>query len=213
VQPDTPAIPSWSAARPAVIAALTAVPCSDVRIAGPSDAGTVRLAGWRSAASPLPAAAGGWRLDASAVEAVDAPAAETCRLFDAVRVAAADDPDRPFALPAVQRVSLATAPRSDSGYAIVDLQVAERPPGRVLIANIDDDAASDVGRVVSGDVDSAKLELGALPFSAKPARYLAVLVASSTELPVVTARGDQATLRQACTKQDCTLASGWIEIR
>jgi hypothetical protein len=55
--------------------------------------------------------------------------------------------------------------------------------------------------------------VGAIPFEAKPARYLLVMVAAPTKLPATTASGPDAGVAGACAQARCTLASGWVEIR
>ncbi|WP_419815059.1 hypothetical protein [Glacieibacterium sp.] len=50
----------WSSARPQLLAALAAVPCSDLRVAGtPGEDGAIRVTGWRAGGTVLPTAPSG----------------------------------------------------------------------------------------------------------------------------------------------------------
>ncbi|QMW23359.1 serine/threonine-protein kinase [Sandaracinobacteroides saxicola] len=207
------AAPPWASAQAAVAAALRGVACADLRVSGTPVGGSVRLTGWRAAGSALPANAGGWAIDGSGVLAVETPSAETCRLIDGLRAAVPTAVDARFAMAPDQKLSLATMPKDGSGGVLVDLQVRERPPGRALIATIDDKATSAANRVVSGDVETAGVDLARIPFDPKTSRYLIALVSSTSTLEPVTAEGPPASLRAACIAGGCTLTSGWVEIR
>ncbi|WP_197042285.1 hypothetical protein, partial [Sandarakinorhabdus oryzae] len=163
--------------------------------------------------SPLPASAGGWQLDGSGVATVAAPAAGTCRVVDSLRAAAAASPDSNFHVPGIQRLSLASLPKAADGTIALDMQVTGRPAGRVMLASIDDRATSDADRVVSGDLQEAGIDVSAIPFEAKPARYLLVLVAAPSTLPAATAQGAGGGMASACGNRACQLTSGWIEVR
>lgn len=204
---------AWATSAPQVTAALKALPCTDVRIVGQPQGGRVQLAGWRAQATALPASIAGWQIDGANVAVVAAPAAETCRIIDSIRAAAASDPQSAFAMPGSQMQSLASLPRGSGGTVLLDLQLTDRPGGRTLLASIDDRATSASQRVVSGDVDEAGIDPSAIPFEAKPARYLLVLVASRQKLPTATAAGAAAGMADACRNGACRLTSGWIEVR
>lgn len=206
------AVPDWATARPAVLTALNAATCSDLRISGTPSGGTVRLEGWHPAAATIPATAGGWKLDASATATVAQPASDTCALIRKIRDAATAGADTGFTMPGEQVVALGSARKRADGSPLVDLKPVGEPADlpHLLIANIDDQAKSAKDRVVSVDVADAKLDLGALAFDPKPGRYLAVLVAGQGTLPPVTATGAGA-LGAACGKA-CAMTSGWIEI-
>jgi hypothetical protein len=204
---------AWATSAPQVAAALMALPCADVRIVGQPQGGRVQLAGWRAQATALPANVAGWQIDGANVAVVAAPAAETCRIIDSIRAAAASDPQSAFAMPGSQMQSLASLPRGGDGTVLLDLQLKDRPGGRTLLASIDDRATSASQRVVSGDVDEAGIDPSAIPFEAKPARYLLVLVASRQKLPTATAAGAAAGMADACRNGACRLTSGWIEVR
>ena len=203
----------WATSAPQVFAALAQMRCSDVRIDGVPQGGRVRLAGWRAGSSALPASAGGWQLDGSGVATVAAPADGTCRVVDSLRAAAAASPDSNFHVPGIQRLSLASLPKAADGTIALDMQVTGRPPGRVMLASIDDRAGSDADRVVSGDLQEAGIDMSAIPFEAKPARYLLVLVAAPSTLPAATAKGAGGGMAATCRNRACQLTSGWIEVR
>jgi serine/threonine-protein kinase len=204
---------AWATSAPLVGAALKTLPCADVRIDGEPQGGRVRLTGWRAQATMLPANIAGWPIDASAVAVVAAPAPETCRIIDSIRAAASSDPQSAFSMPGSQVQSLTTLPRGSGGTVLLDLKLTDRPGGRTLLASIDDRATSASQRVVSGDVDEAGIDPSAIPFEAKPARYLLVLVASRQKLFAATNNGADAGMAAACRDGGCKLASGWIEVR
>ena len=206
------AVPDWATARPAVLTALNAAACSDLRISGTPSDGIVRLEGWHPAAAAIPATAGGWKLDASATATIAQPASDTCALIRKIRDAAPAGTDTGFTMPAEQVVALGSARKGPDGLPLVDLKPVGEPSDlpHLLIANIDDQAKSAKDRVLSTDVAAAKLDLGALAFDPRPGRYLAVLVAGRNTLPPVTATG-AGSLSAACGKA-CAMTSGWIEI-
>lgn len=203
----------WATSAPRVFAALAQMRCSDVRIDGVPQGGRVRLAGWRADNAALPTNVAGWQLDGGGVASVAAPATATCRVVDSVRAAAAASPDSNFHVPGIQRLSLASVPRNSDGTISLDMQVTGRPGGRVMLASIDDRAASDADRVVSGDLQEVGIDVAAIPFEAKPARYLLVLVAAPSTLPGATAQGAGRGMASACGGGACQLASGWVEVR
>ncbi len=209
------AAPDWTSARPAVLAALNAVDCSDLHIAGPPEGGRVRLTGWHSSAASVPASAGGLTLDSSGAASVAAPSPATCALVAKIRAAAPDGQASGFTMPPSQSFALDVALRhkGPDGAPLIDLKPSGKPSTleHVLIANIDDRARSAKERVVSADVADAKLDLSALAFDAKPGRYLAVLVAGPEALPPVTADGANG-LAAKCGSGGCAMTSGWIEI-
>jgi serine/threonine-protein kinase len=204
---------NWATSAPQVHAALAALRCADIRIDGQPQGGRVRLAGWRSGSTILPASVGGWQLDGSAVQAVAAPAAATCQIVDQLRAAARTSPEHAYSLPGSQMLSLSSLPRDADGNVLLDLKVTDRPEGRVLLTSIDDRATTASGRVVSGDLDDAGIDVSGIPFEAKPARYLLVMLAAPTKLPATSAAGPDPGVAAACAQARCTLASGWVEIR
>ena len=203
----------WATSAPQVFAALAQLRCSDVRIDGLPQGGRVRLAGWRADSAALPARVAGWQLDGSAVASVAAPAPATCRVVDSLRAAAAASPDSAFHVPGIQRLSLAGLPKNADGTISLNMQVAGRPGGRVMLASIDDRARSDADRVVAGDLQDNGIDVSAIPFEAKPARYLLVLVAANSVLPGAGAQGAAPGMAAACANNACQLTSGWIEVR
>lgn len=206
-------VPDWTTSRPAVLAALNAVNCSDLRVSGTPSGGTVRLAGWHPAGVSVPATAGGWKLDDAATATVAQPASETCTVIDKIRAAAPAGTDTGFAMPASQSFGLGQLKKASDGGPLIDLKPAGQPSNlpHLLIATIDDRATSTAGRVVSGDVTEAKASLGAMEYDPKPGRYLTVLIAGAETLPPVTADGAGA-LAAKCASGKCALTSGWIEI-
>ncbi|WP_310497899.1 serine/threonine-protein kinase [Sandarakinorhabdus sp.] len=202
----------WASAAPQIAALLKALPCSDVRITGTPSAGQVTLAGWRSSATVMPASAAGWRLESSQVGAVSAPSAASCRLVDQLRRAANTPAEHGFSMPGSRQLPASSLPSDGSGNVIIDLQVRDQPPGRLLLASIDDRATSSDGLVVSGDLDDIGQSLNAIAYEPKPNRYLMVMIASPTRLPEVTAAGPPPSLAQTCASGGCTLTSGWIEV-
>lgn len=206
--------PPWATAAPQVFAALNQLRCADVRLDGVPNGGRVRLAGWRSAATSLPASVGGWQLDGSGVAPVSSPSGEACRLADSVRSAAASSLEGGFRIPGSRVLDLASLPLAgEPDTVLVDLDVTDRPAGKLLLVSIDDRATSPDGLVVSGDLDSNRLDVSAIPYHREPGRYLLMLVASQRPLPDVTAAGAPASLAAACRNNACQLASGWIEVR
>jgi eukaryotic-like serine/threonine-protein kinase len=203
----------WATSAPQVFAALGAMRCADVHVDGTPQGGRVRLAGWRAATAALPVSVAGWQLEGSAVATVASPAPATCRVADSLRAAAAASPDGQFRVPGLQRLSLASLPRNGDGTISLDMQVSARPGGKVMLASIDDGASSDANRVVSGDLDEAGIDVSAIPFEAKPARYLLVLVAAQSKLPAATAQGAGGGMGAACRGGTCQMTSGWIEVR
>jgi len=207
------AVPDWTTARPAVLAALDTVGCSDLRVGGTPANGTVRLAGWHAAGASIPATAGGWKLDGTATATVAQPAGATCALMRKIRAAAPAGRETSFAMPASQSFGLGQLKKASGGGRLIDLKSGGEPASlpHLLIATIDDNATSAAGRVVSGDVTSAKASLGAMEYDPKPGRYLTVLVAGAETLPPVTSDGADA-LAAKCGSGRCALTSGWIEI-
>ncbi|GGI68147.1 hypothetical protein GCM10007973_01540 [Polymorphobacter multimanifer] len=203
----------WATSAPQVFAALGALQCADVRIDGPPEAGRIRLAGWRNAATALPAAVAGWQLDGSGVAAINAPAPATCRVIDSIRIAAASTPDKRFSMPGSQILSLASLPRGADGTIMLDFKLADRPAGRLLFTSIDDRFAGRGEQVSSGDANRFNLDPSAIGFEAKTGRYLVAMVASPTELSPATASGAAPDMASACRSGDCELVSGWIEVR
>ena len=204
---------NWATSAPQVFAALAQMRCSDVRIDGVPQGGRVRLAGWRADNAALPTSIAGWQLDGSGVEAVAAPAAVTCRVVDSLRSAAAANPDSNFHVPGIQRLSLASLQKNGDNTILLNLQIANRPRGRLLMTSIDEDATGGVKPVESADTDVYGINPSAIPFEAKPDRYLIVLVASPSTLPAATDQGAGPGMASACGGGRCQLTSGWIEVR
>ncbi len=207
------ATPDWATARPAVLAALDAVPCSDLRVSEVPSGKTVHLAGWHPASIPVPATAGGLTLDSSDTVAVAQPAAATCALVGKIRAAAPAGPAG-FGIRARATVSLASAPKGPTGGVTADLTPSGRPPGlsRLQITTIEDSGSPTAKDwVSSADVAEAKADLARLEFDPKPSRFLAVVVASADKPAPVTAAGADG-LASVCGGGKCALASGWVEI-
>ena len=208
------ATPDWATARPAVLAALDAVPCSDLRVAEVPTGKTVHLAGWHPAGVAVPATAGGLALDSSDTAAVAPPAAATCALVGKIRAAAPAGTAVGFNVMPRQTVSLATGAKGPTGGITADLTPTGRPAGmsRLQITTIEDSgspAAKDW--VSSADVAEAKADLAKLEFDPKPSRFLAILVASTGKPAPITAAG-AAGVAGTCGGGTCALASGWVEI-
>ena len=204
----------WATSAPQVFAALNQLRCADVRVDGVPSGGRVRLTGWRSSATSLPASVGNWQLDGGDVAAVASPSADACRVADSIRAAAASSPDTRFRMPGSQILNLASLPSGPSpGTVLLDLEVTDRPAGNLLLASIDDRAATPDGLVVSGDVDRNGIDVGSIPFDRKPGRYLLMLVAAARPLPDATAAGASPQMAAACRNNACQLTSGWIEVR
>ena len=204
----------WATSAPQVFAALNQLRCADVRVDGLPQDGRVRLTGWRSSTTPLPASVGSWQLDGSGVAPVSAPSAQACRVADSIRAAAASSPDTRFRMPGSQILNLSSLPSGPApGTVLLDLDVTDRPDGNLLLASIDDRATTPEGLVVSGDVDRNGIDVSGIPFDRKPGRYLLMLVAASSALPEVTPAGAPPSLATACRNNACQLTSGWIEVR
>ena len=206
--------PDWATARPAVIAALDAVPCSDLRVAAVPTGKTVRLAGWHPAGVSVPATAGGLVLDSTDTVGVAQPAAATCALVRKIRAAAPPGTATGFTVAARQTVSLAGGAKGPTGGPTADLTPTGQPAGlaRLQITTIEDSgAATAKDWVSSADVADAKADLSRLEFDPKPSRFLAILVASDAKPAPVTAAGADGVAR-ACGGGRCALASGWVEI-
>jgi serine/threonine-protein kinase len=204
----------WATSAPQVFAALNQLRCADVRVDGVPSGGRVRLTGWRSATTPMPTSVAGWQLEGSGVAPVSAPSAQACRVADSIRDATGSSPDTRFRMPGSQILNLSSlAGGSTPGFVQVDLDVTDRPAGRLLMSSIDDRATTTEGLVVSGDLDRYGLDVGAIDFERKPGRYLLVLVAAPQSLPEVTATGAPPSLASACRNNACQLTSGWIEVR
>ncbi|MEI6486832.1 MAG: serine/threonine-protein kinase [Sphingomonadales bacterium] len=203
----------WATSAPQLFAALKAMPCSDVHVDGVPQGGRVRLTGWRAESAPLPPSIAGWQIDGSAVSAVSAPNPATCRIVDSLRAAAAANPDGALAMPGLQRVALSSLPRNGDGTVSLDLKVANRPGGALLLTSIDDATTNNDNRVVSGDLAENAIDVSAIPYEAKPSRYLLVLVSSPGKLPSATPAGADSGMAPACRGGACQLTSGWIEVR
>ena len=210
----------WTAVRPQVLAALTAMACSDLRVAGTPSGGTVRLAGWRPAGMTLPFGPPGWTFDTSGVEAIAAPSEATCALIDKIRTAIPPGKARAFDIPGTQILALASAVREKTGaqeYLRGDLRVTNAPSDlpELRVTTIDDSPVKPEERVTSytlAQMRQAKFSLDHVVFDPKPGRFLEVIVASAAKLPPVTATGAPG-LAAACAGGGCALASGWVEVR
>ncbi|MFZ4380469.1 MAG: protein kinase domain-containing protein [Sandarakinorhabdus sp.] len=205
---------NWATSAPQVFAALGQLRCAEVRVDGLPQGGRVRLTGWRSSATPVPASAGGWQLDSSGVAAVAGPSVQACRVADSIRDAAASSPDSRLRMPGSQILSLASLPAGTGpGSILLDLKVTDRPAGNLWLASIDDRATTPDGLVVSADVDRNGIDVGGIEFDRKPGRYLVMLVSSPTALPDATAAGASPRMASICRGGACRLTSGWIEVR
>ena len=208
------AAPDWATARQAVLAALDAVGCSDMRVSGTPSGGTVHLAGWHPAGAPVPTTAGGWSIDASAVETIARPAGETCTLVGKIRAAVPSGGASGFDMAGQQVLALSTAAKGAGGGPVADLRLGSKPAGmsKLLVTTIEDSGSPTAKDwVSSADVAQAKLDLARLEFDPKPSRYLAIVVAGTGKLAPVTASGADA-LASACAGGKCALTSGWVEI-
>jgi hypothetical protein len=210
----TAAPPDWATAKPAVLAALDAVACSDLHVSGTPAGGTVHLAGWHPAGATIPATAAGMTLDASETSTVAQPSSPTCALIAKVRTAAPAGSATGFAMPADQILVMGSAIKGPTGGVIADLKLTGRPAGlsKLLMTTIEDSASPTAKDwVSSADVAEAKLDLARLEFDPKPSRFLAIVVASDGKLAAVTAGGAPGVL-SACGGGTCAMTSGWIEI-
>lgn len=205
----------WATSAPQVFAALSQLRCADVRVDGLPQGGRVRLAGWRSSATPLPTSLGNWQLDGSGVMSIANPAPQTCRIVDSLRKAAQSPPEHEFLMPEFQNLSLASLPRGtiDNHEIIrINLQPKRLPRTGVLLAAIDDRPASEADRVGSQYLSNAEFD-PIIGFDPQPMRYLMVLVSSPNQLGAATAEGAPGGMAAACAGGACQLTSGWIEVR
>ncbi len=206
------ATPDWATARPAVLAALAALPCSDIHVTETPSGKTVHLAGWHPASVPIPATAGGLTLDSSDTAAVAQPAAATCALVGKIHAAVPAGNTVGFGVDAKQMLSIATAPKGPSGGPTANLAPVGQPAG---LANLQitmiDDSGSPAAKDWVSSAGVASGDLRQLEFDPKPSRFLAVLVASDGKPAPVTAAGAQG-VASACGGGRCALTSGWVEI-
>jgi serine/threonine protein kinase len=207
------ATPDWATARLAVLSALSAVSCSDLRVAQVPSGKTVHLAGWHPAGVSIPETAGGLMLDSTDTVAVAQPAAATCALLAKLRAAVPPGAGIGFSVAARQTISIASAPKGPAGWPAVDLALKGNPEGLSLlqITTIEDSGSPTAKDWVSSGPAQSKADLAKLEFEPKPSRFLAVVVASAVKPAPVTAAGADG-VASVCSGGKCAMTSGWIEI-
>ena len=201
VAPAPAAALDWAAAR----ATLAAIPCSDVRAAPPAPGVTTLAAsGWIAAGTTVPATAGGYRLDSSAVNAISpAPAAETCAIIGRLRKAAGDS--------GVQGILRFSGPTNwkisqlerNGDRVKVPLGVGKLSKEIFIVA-----VADGQGRVLSAPLPSG---LSALPYAPTPQRALQFFVSAPQTPEKGSETGNGTAVGRACAL-GCETASGWVII-
>ena len=205
----------WATSAPQVFAALGQLRCADVRVDGVPQGNRVRLAGWRSSATPLPARVGNWQLDGGGVESVAGVAPQTCGVIDGLRSAAKSPPEHEMMLPARQMLSMAALPHGMAGgrdVMRIDLKPTRIPSDGVLFVAIDNQPKSDAERIGGTYFGVGEFQ-SELNFEPLPMRYLMVMVSSPRPLAMPSVSGVDPRMASVCAGGACQLTSGWIEVR
>ena len=208
----------WSSVKEEVAAALRGVPCSDLRIDGTPTGGIVRVSGWRPDNVSIPNAVGGWSIDARSAAAVAAPSPETCSLVARLGRTLGGPEAARLGFPAERTVSMADLPRTADGLLLPGLSVTERPSalGALTVVTIEDRPKQEANRVAAATLSGGDVEaqLGAVPYSAYPARYLIYLIARKGPKPFDFAvPRDLSGVARECDAGKCASTSGWLDVR
>ncbi|NJC07947.1 hypothetical protein GGQ62_000945 [Polymorphobacter fuscus] len=200
----SPAALDWPAAR----AALAALPCSDIRAVPPGPGATsLAVTGWMAAGTSVPATAGGYRLDSSAVMAVSpAPSPETCAIIGRVRQAAGDAGVQGNLKMPGETVWKFAQLQDVGGY--LQMPIGLGTLGKPLyIVNIDDGQTDPVKRVSAGQVPAGT---AAFPYQGRqPVRYLQFFLSAPTLPDNGAETGSGAAVSRACAS-GCESTSGWV---
>ena len=193
----------------AAMAAVAALPCSDVRAAAPAgDEATLKLSGWMPRGTAVPASAGGYRLAASTVAAVLPPSAGTCAL---VRQIAEVTGERGSAsgltLAPATDLTLSALPSTIGGYPLVPTGLSGATRAFVLV-NIDDAPPAESQRLF---IMAGSTLADGIPYDPKPTRYLRVYV-SGDHVPIEAGKNTIAGLARGC-RDGCKSVSGWLTLR
>ncbi len=201
----------WAVAKPQIDTALAAIPCSDLRVVGEPSSGAVRLAGWRPSTASIPAMIAGYRIDPVSAASVPQPSSRTCAILGQMQglVPARSET---FALAGDQHVSYSGKVDPAKHFA-VDLGVSTPPAGKekLLLVTIDDQPVSEDARTASARPEDG-INPNAVAFDAKPARFLAVIVAGPTMAKPPKFIFDPVGLARSCTGGSCVMATGWVTI-
>ena len=204
----------WTSVRPQLLAALAAVPCSDLRIAGDGDPdaeGHLSLIGWRAAGSSVPRAPAGYSLDSGDAATITSPSRETCEIITKLRAAVPAGNEGSFGVTGSQRINFTTARKNGDGNVLVDFGLKPSPSKpQVLFLSVADVPQGSEGRIQSAPASA--LDLTAQPFEPKANRYLVVVIGGTTLPPEQKWPLDTTALASACGVGKCVLASGWIEL-
>jgi hypothetical protein len=202
------AAPDWQAAR----AALASIKCSDIRAALPADgARSLAVTGWMATGTTIPASAGGFQIDGSAVKTLSpAPSAASCAAIDQLKTAAGDAGlIGSLQLPGVAVWPVGQLQVDANGLRQLPIGFGALPKPIYIVAI--DDAETDVSRrIAAGQLPAGT---AAIPFGGKRTRYLQFFVAgeplpengADTSNSAAVAAG----VAKACAKS-CTSTSGWV---
>ena len=215
--PTAPVV-EWPKVQANALAAISAVPCSDLRIEGTPSNGRIRLAGWHPSNAPIPASVEGWQVDASGVAAVEAPTEGTCAKLKEFKAAFSGLNLPTLKLPGQQEFSLAEL-RKSSLSPTVDIKLLDRPTGSNLttLFTIEDRPALGEDKMQAGNFPpfggAGGAAMNHVPTNAIPARFLFVVVARNVLPAEANTPENFADLQLECAANGCAAVSGWVNYR
>jgi serine/threonine-protein kinase len=217
---QAPAAVEDTAAAPAVVVAtnwasargvIAAIPCSDIRATVPAPgATTLPVTGWMAAGTQVPATAGGYKIDSTALRSISpAPNAETCAIIGRLKQAAGDAGTQgTLKMPALAEWKFDQLKQS-GGYSQVPFGIGALTKQTYLV-NIDDGQADASKRVSAAPLPAG---MAALPYAGRqPVRYLQFWLSPLVPPPNFAETGSGAAVSTACA-QGCESTSGWVVLK
>ena len=197
---------NWSSAR----GIIAAIPCSDIRATVPAPGATaLAVTGWMAAGTQVPATAGGYTIDSSALRAISpAPSAETCGIIGRLKQAAGDAGTQgTVKMPPLAQWRFDQLKQA-GGYSQVPFGIGALTKPTFLV-NIDEGQADASKRVVAAPLPAG---MAALPYAGRqPVRYLQFWISPLVPPPNFGETGSGAGVGNACA-QGCETTSGWVTL-
>ena len=195
---------NWASAR----GIIAAIPCSDIRATIPAPgATTLPVTGWMAAGTQVPATAGGYTVDTSALQTITpAPTAESCAVIGRLKQAAGDAGTQGLLkLPALANWKFDELTSSGGNLQIpLGLGTLRKP---IYLVNIDDGQTDPSKRVLAAPLPAG---MSALPYAGRQAvRYLQFWLSPVVLPPNFGETGSGAAVGNACA-QGCESTSGWV---